>query len=206
MTMPGRGLAAAAALLLSLAVGAARADEADGSAAMVNVLRQGGFTFVMRHAASPAEPPAGETPVAPGNSKRERQLDDTGKHSAAAMGAALRRLNIPVSEVLTSPAFRARETAAELALGKAKPVPQLGEGKQGMKAADKKHAAWLRGAVAQRPAAGNRLIITHGPIMAEAFGVPADGIADGETLIIQPLGKEGRLVARVKIESWPDMK
>ena len=47
----------------------------------------------------------------PDNVPPERQLDEKGRTTAAAMGDALRRLKIPIGEVLTSPAYRARETA-----------------------------------------------------------------------------------------------
>src|SRR5690348_9822658 len=72
---------------------------------LVQALRRGGYVLLMRHASAPQEPP--DTASAdPGNVKRERQLDDTGRRTAAAMGAALRDLAIPIGAVLTSPTYR----------------------------------------------------------------------------------------------------
>src|SRR5215472_16985689 len=78
--------------------------------ALVTALRQGGFIILMRHASSPQQPPSREN-ANPDNVKVERQLDDVGRSTAMAMGKALRDLKIPVGEVLSSPTYRALETA-----------------------------------------------------------------------------------------------
>ena len=43
----------------------------------------------------------------PDNFKLERQLDEAGRWSAIAMGAASRDLKIPIGEVFSSPTYRA---------------------------------------------------------------------------------------------------
>ena len=115
-------------------------------AATLASLRDGGFVIVMRHANSPRQTPDAATANAD-NTGRERQLDAAGRRDASAMGAALKRLRIPFNEILSSPTYRALETARLLDVGKANPVDQLSN--EGMAAASQARAEWLRGQVAR---------------------------------------------------------
>ncbi|MFO7326133.1 MAG: histidine phosphatase family protein [Pseudomonadota bacterium] len=180
---------------------AAQTDPADTLAA----LRQGGLVIVMRHANSPREAPDAATAHAD-NTGRERQLDATGRRDASAMGAALKRLAIPINEILSSPTYRALETARLLDVGKAVPVEQLGN--EGMAAAGPERAAWLREQVARSPqAGGNRLLITHGPNISAAFPDHARGMGEGDALVFDPRGAEGPvMVRRIRIGEWPDLE
>jgi phosphohistidine phosphatase SixA len=189
-------------VLAAAAVCFAAHGQALGGDALVAALRDGGYVIVMRHASSPRETPPADP--APGNVKGERQLDRQGLDSSAAMGAALKRLRIPIEEVLSSPTFRALQTARQLDLGEAAPAAELGDGGESMRAdTEGRRSAWLREQSAEPPAARtNRLIITHVPNLVGAFGDAADGMADGESLIVEPEGGEARIVARVKIADW----
>jgi hypothetical protein len=111
------------------------------------------------------------------------------------MGEALRRLAIPVGEVLSSPLLRAMQTAEALSLARIEPITELAEGEA--------NSAWLSTKAAQAPLAGtNLLIITHSTNTVFAFG-GAGRLLEGESLIIQPEGGKAVVVARVKIEGWP---
>ncbi|HWL63575.1 MAG TPA: histidine phosphatase family protein [Steroidobacteraceae bacterium] len=173
-------------------------------AATLASLRDGGFVIVMRHANSPRETPDAATANAD-NAGRERQLDATGRRDASAMGAALKRLRIPFNEVLSSPTYRALETARLLDVGKAKPADQLSN--EGMAAASQARAEWLREQVAHgTQAGGNRLLITHGPNISAAFPDYSAGMGEGDALVFDPRGKDGPvMVQRVKIGDWPDL-
>src|SRR5687768_15393131 len=87
----------------------AQAEELTGDT-LVTALKQGNWVLVMRHTSSPRELPTALN-KAVNNDKGERQLDAKGRDDAAAFGEALRRLNVTVDEVKSSPAFRARQTA-----------------------------------------------------------------------------------------------
>lgn len=168
--------------------------------ALVAQLRKGGYVIVMRHANSPRELPDAATANSD-NPVHERQLDAAGRRDASAMGAALKRLRIPVGEVLSSPTYRALETARLIDAGKAKPVEQLGN--EGMSATDESRATWLRNEVARKATGGNRLLITHGPNVAAAFAQYAGGMAEGEALVFDPRGANGPvMVQRIRIEEW----
>ena len=104
---PILALGSIAAVMLT-ATGDAHAQTLSGEA-LVNALRKGGHVIVMRHAASPNQAPDKAAANAD-NVNLERQLDDEGRETAAAMGKAFRDLKIPVGEVLSSPTYRALET------------------------------------------------------------------------------------------------
>jgi phosphohistidine phosphatase SixA len=195
-------LAVTAALLA--AVGAAQAQPLSGPA-LVAALRGGGYVVLMRHAASPRTPPDAAS-VNNDNPGAERQLDETGRATAKAMGQALAKLRIPIGRVLSSPTYRALETVRYAALGEARTFPELGEGGEGMQATiPAAPTAWLRRTVAEAPPArSNTVIVTHFPNITGAFADQASGLADGEALVFRPDGRgAASLVARVKIEQWP---
>jgi phosphohistidine phosphatase SixA len=171
---------------------------------LAGALREGGYVIVMRHASSPEQPPDAAT-ANPDNVKHERQLDTTGRREAQVMGEALRKLGIPVGEVLSSPAYQAMETARLLGFPNIVAVDELGN--EGMRASNEANIAWLRANVAMPPAAGNRLLVTHGPDVTGAFPEDAAGMKAGDALIFHPTGKgEAVLISRLKITDWPDLK
>ena len=171
-------------------------------------LRAGGYVIVMRHASSPGTPPDAALANAD-NPQRERQLDEVGRASARDMGEALRRLQIPIGSVLSSPTYRALETVRLARLGRARTHSELGDSGASMQAqSDGQRGAWLRARTAESPQPGlNTVIVTHYPNIMEAFPTSAAGLADGEALVFRPDGHgDASLVARVKIEAWKDMR
>jgi phosphohistidine phosphatase SixA len=174
---------------------------------LVAVLRMGGNVILMRHASSPRTPPDPAQSEA-ANLHHERQLDDLGRSTAQAMGDALRKLHIPVGQVLASPTYRALETIRLARLGKPKTYTQLGDGGQNMQVDPTgTRTAWLRAKVAESPTAGtNTIIVTHLPNVNEAFPSDSVGLTDGEALIFHPDGHGGAVVlGHLKIEEWPQL-
>jgi phosphohistidine phosphatase SixA len=173
--------------------------------ALVKALQKGGYVLVMRHASSPREVPD-RTTANTDNSKPERQLDETGRKSAVAMGKALRDLRIPIGTVLSSPTYRALETVRLAQFGTPDTFAELGDNGQGMQGSTPAQAAWLRQQVERFRTGTNTIVVTHLPNIAGAFPQLASGLGDGEALIFGPDGKgQAILVARVKIEEWPAM-
>jgi phosphohistidine phosphatase SixA len=189
-------------LAFALAAGMPASAQMVSGPALMNALRQGGYVLVMRHASSPAMPPAKEA-ADPENVKLERQLDSMGKDSARAMGEAMKTLRIPVGDVFASPTFRVQQTVKLAALGNARIAPELGEDAAGMQGnTEAARTAWLKAKVAEAPRAGtNMVLVTHSPNITAAFGVNA---AEGETVIFHPDGHGGtQQVARLQIGDWP---
>lgn len=173
---------------------------------LVKSLRKGGFVIVMRHASSPREKPEFRS-ADPGNLNGERQLDDLGKLNAEAFGKALKHLKIPIGEVLTSPTYRAIQTARIANLNSPRPQAELGENGPNMQAASDAQAAWLQKKVTEFPSGTNMILITHLPNIAKAFPQLTPAPEDGEAIVFGPDGKGGAaVVARIKIDEWPKMK
>ncbi len=171
--------------------------------ALLHALQRGGYVLVMRHASSPREAPD-ERSANADNVRRERQLDANGRATATAMGAALRRLRIPIGEVLSSPTYRALETVRLARLPPPHVQPELGDRGQSMQGVTPEQTAWLKHRVTEFPQRVNTLLVTHAPSMSAAFPEWAADLADGEMLVIGSDGKGGAtLVARVTIQQWP---
>lgn len=170
---------------------------------LIAALKAGGCVVVMRHASSPAAPPSAEA-ADPENTAHERQLDEAGRRSAAAFGAALKALRIPVGEVWSSPTYRALQTVRLAGLPSPHTSVDLGDGGQSMQAAGAAQTAWLRAKAAETPRPGtDTLVVTHNPNIQAAFGAEASGLADGEALVFRPSAGAAMLLGRIKIEAWP---
>jgi hypothetical protein len=171
---------------------------------LIRALRRGGYVVVMRHASSPAEPPA-PADAERDNAGRERQLDAAGRAAAIAMGEALKALQIPVGEVLSSPTYRALETARLAGLGPPMTFPELGDAGKSMQALPASQGDWLRAKAAERPRAGtNTFIVTQYPNIQGAFGQTAANLADGAALVFFPEAQGGsKLLGRIPIQDWP---
>ena len=170
--------------------------------ALMNALKQGGYVLVMRHANSPAQPPA-KAAADPRNVKLERELDQMGRDTARAMGEAVKALRLPVGDVFSSPTFRAHQTVELVGFGTAKDVTELDEGAAGMQAIpEAARISWLKTKIGEAPRAGtNTILVTHAPNIKGAFGVDA---AAGDTLVFKPDGRGGAVqVARLAIGDWP---
>jgi phosphohistidine phosphatase SixA len=203
-TMTLARLSIAALVLTCLTMTAGVAAQAPDAQSLVAPLRQGKLVIVMRHASSPREVPTAAT-ATPGNTKLERQLDDAGSASARAMGEALKRLRIPISSVLSSGTFRAQQTVRLAGLPEPTLVPELGDNGQSMQATTDAQSAWLKSRVAQVPASGNVLLVTHMPNISRAF--PSWGsLEDGEALVLKPDGTAATVLGRIKISEWPALR
>jgi len=107
-----RLILAAPALLLARRASAATAQGAE-AAALIAALRAGGVVAVMRHGITDrAQVDTGDL----GNRAGQRNLSAEGRAQSLRTGRAVAALGIPLGQVLTSPVFRARDTA-DLAFG-----------------------------------------------------------------------------------------
>jgi len=194
---------AVAAIIAGSAIAGSQAQPLSGNA-LIAGLRQGGYVLVMRHAHSPEARPD-KAAADPENTNLERQLDQVGRDTAVAMGEAIKKLGIPLGDVLSSPTYRALETVRLASFGRAQTFPELGDGGQSMQRIAESPADWLRKRAGEEPRAGtDTVMVTHLPNLMAAFGGAAKGAVDGEALVFRPDGKgAAELLARVKIEEWP---
>ena len=179
-----------------------RADYVSGNQ-LVQVLRGGGYTLLMRHASSPHRPPDAAH-ANPDNKNAERQLDESGRATARELGEAIRALKIPIGEVLSSPTYRALETVHYAELGKATTFAQLGDSGHSMQSDPTgTRGAWLLHKLIEQPSAGtNTVIVTHLPNIVEALGREWSNLKDGETLVVRTDGNKPVVVAKIAAEQW----
>lgn len=102
-------------VFLPLAIASAGCVQADD--AVWDMLRQGGFVLLIRHAAT--DPGVGDPPgFRLDECKTQRNLSDAGRSEARRLGEAFRSRRVPVSEVRSSQWCRCLDTA-RLAFGTA---------------------------------------------------------------------------------------
>jgi phosphohistidine phosphatase SixA len=164
-------------------------------------LRQGGLIIYFRHTSTDFGQ-NDEQMTGYEDCSHQRNLTDKGRAEARAIGAAVKRLGIPVGEVLASPFCRTRETA-QLIFGRATVSAAVRGGPASPTTPDR--YAELRQILSTPPAAGTDLVITsHG----NPFHAVAEGgyLAEGEAAVIRPLGTQGfRVIARIPRDSWDSL-
>lgn len=175
----------------------ASSDRLEGTA-LVAALRQGGYVLAIRHTATDAS--AADVDLKNlEDCSGQRNLNDTGRRQAIAIGQAVAALGIPIGEVFASPFCRTRETA-ELAFGRFKVDHAL---YNAYVAPDERPRLYgeLRRRLALPPAPGtNTVLVTHG---FNVQGASGESPAEGETVVFRPDdGKGFGLVGRLTVGEW----
>jgi phosphohistidine phosphatase SixA len=176
------------------------ADSLLNDMALVKALRAGGYNLYFRHVATDWSQSDDVRQVDDCRScdpLRMRQLSAVGRDAASAIGMAMRRLAIPVDEVLASPYCRTVETAKLMDLGKVVESMQVMNlrsadyvgGRVSVVASAQALLASATGAVV------NRVIVAHGNVASAATPVYPE---EGEALVFEP-DAAGRFVLRGRI-------
>lgn len=173
--------------------------------ALVQALRQGGFTIYFRHEAtnwSQSDHIQKTGDWLSCDSVRVRQLSAAGRQSASATGQAIRTLGIPVGRVLASPYCRTVETASLMNLGEVEPsndvinmrVAEYFGGRSAV-------VATARALLAQAPQKStNTVVVAHGNVAQAATPVYP---GEGEGLVFAADGEGGfRFIGRLEPADW----
>src|SRR5688500_17233527 len=165
---------------------------------VVQKLREGGYVLYMRHAS---------TDFSQNDSKmtsyedcaNQRNLTDKGRAEAREIGAHVKRLRIPIGEVLASPFCRTMETA-RLAFGKAQATNEVRGAPARPENPDRYDA--LKKLLSLPVSKGeNRVISSHGNPFQAVAGSPH--LAEGEIAVVRPGGgMRFTVVARIRLEDW----
>ena len=143
--------------------------------------------------------------------KAQRQLSDKGRDTARQIGAAIKKLGIPVGDIYTSRLNRAIETGKLLSDKEVKPVDALTDSSAGSPSGmanptggNAKAGIALRELVNAAPQAGtNTLLVTHKTNITDAFGKDASDVQEGEAFVYKSNGSEpSTFVARIKAADW----
>lgn len=175
---PRPGLRRRPLLLWPLVVsgGGARAD----AAAAVRALRAGGAVLALRHALAPGtfDPPGFRLD----DCRTQRNLDDSGRAQARALGERLRRLGLEPLAVRSSPWCRCLDTA-RLAFGRAESWAALGSPRGSSETTSADHLRQLRQALAaRRGTAGFEVWVTHGFVLQALAG---SSTASGDGFVLR---------------------
>lgn len=192
------------ACLIALGVGmTASAVLAQGKPDWIELLKGGGYVLIMRHGATHQDQ-ADTDPLNLANVDKQRQLTDAGRAKAREIGAAIKKLGIPIGQVITSQYYRAIETGRLIGFGEPQATADVAEGGQVVTPIENnRRTAALRKLAGTAPPSTNLLVVTHKPNILDAFGKDWFDVKEGEISIFKPDGSGGyRLVARVQADEW----
>ena len=194
----------AVVLLLAPGVKAADMDK------LVPSLKAGGYVIVLRHFATD-ESQKDVYPFRFDDMTAQRQLSENGKEDARAVGAAIKKLGVPIGEIATSRLHRAVETAQLMTGRDGSALDALTDSGAGSASAmanpqgtNAQAGQGLRDLAAATPKTGtNNLAVTHKTNIADAFGKDLSDVREGESLIYQPAPSGPPvLIARVQGGEW----
>lgn len=167
------------------------------SSTLLAALKQGGYTIYFRHTSTDFSRDDVKS-RSDDDCENQRPLSDKGRDEARQIGNAMRKLGIPIGDVLASPRCRTVEVA-KLAFGNYKPAPEARGGGYSEKPLTQYEG--LRALFDKGPQRdGNTIIVSHGNPFYATAGAPY--LAEGEAAIIKPLGKDFEVIARVRWDRW----
>ncbi len=203
-----RGGAAFVALIAALIGTFVHASDANEDQRLVEQLQRGGYNIYFRHAQTDWSQTDHIRSAGDWNScdsSQVRQLSADGRDTARRVGDAMRRLAIPVGQVLASPYCRCRETAELLGVGTADVTTDV------MNMRDARFfggataiVASARARLGAKPTPGtNTVIVAHGNVARDATPVYP---GEAEAVVFQPLGDSRfRVLARITPERWAEL-
>lgn len=189
-------LLAAVCAFAGMAVAPDATGEALERSSLLEALRRGGHVIYFRHTSTDfSQNDAAMTSFE--DCARQRNLTETGRAEARAIGAAVQRARIPIGDVLASPYCRTMETA-RLMFGRAVAMHEV---RGGPASADGERYAGLKALLARAVAPGtNVAIASHGNPFYAVAGPPY--LAEGEAAVVRATPGGFEVVARVRKDQW----
>jgi len=189
--MPTRRLVLIGSLLWPIAATAAT---------LIEALRAGGLTLYFRHSLTVRE---GQPDNDLSRCDTQRNLSEAGRDAARDIGAAIRELDIPIGEVLSSPYCRCVDTAT-LAFSRVTAVPWLRTDAQFHTTAERNRLATLAQTLRTPPAGGNRVLVAHGYNLIglhQVHGWERQGLQEAECVAFRAAETPAAL-GRVRHDGW----
>lgn len=162
---------------------------------LMDALRKGGYTVLLRHARTDRSFNEQRDPV-PTERSKQRNLNDDGIKDAALMGVVFRKNGIQFAEIISSPMYRCIETA-EYSVGKPTSTNMLLR----LFPTTPEQASL----VMKAPKAGtNRLIVTHHFVIElHVPGIKPGDVGESEAAVVKHTA-DGKveLVGRITLDDW----
>jgi len=167
---------------------------------LVEALRRGRYVIAFRHTATDqSQTDTDRQNLA--NCQTQRNLSETGRTQAQAIGQAFQALQIPVGPVLSSPYCRTLDTA-QLAFGRVEASGDLLNmfSAKDQAERDQLSVALQRLLTTQTTTATNTVLVTHGVNVQTATSLQ---LTEGEAIVVAPDGTGSfLLIARVLPDEW----
>jgi len=191
--------------MIQAEIAAAQTPAGPQGQALVDALRLGGYNIYFRHAATDwtqhdQVSKAGDWTSC--NPDQIRQLSDAGRQTASAIGDALRKLKIPIGQVLASPYCRTIETARLMNIGPVEKTTDI----MNMRVAQyfggsSAIAERTRRRLSMQPqGAANTILVAHGNVLVTATGVYPQ---EAEAIVFQPrVNGTYEFIARISPQEW----
>ncbi|WP_129788151.1 trypsin-like peptidase domain-containing protein [Promicromonospora panici] len=168
---------------------------------LLSRLQEGGFTIVVRHAATDQSRPD-EPTVNLDDCATQRNLSGAGRSDARSIGTAVQQLDIPIGAVWASPYCRSRDTA-ELAFGRFDVVDGL---ERLYPERDEEADRQLNQRIQQEsPRAGEPNLIIAGHGVYPSVLSPPVAIGEGEAALYARSGDGFTLVDRLEPGDWAEL-
>ena len=175
--------------------------------ALVQALRRGGLNLYMRHALSNVGQDGNliQTPMWWDNCAIQRNIADAGREQAHKVGAAMRELKIPISQVLTAQFCRTRDTGHAMGLGPIEITEDLNH-QIGQRIGTDVNTARFKQLV-EIPAKGtNRLLVSHTHGSPKSEERIMGSLQEAEIVVFQPDNKGGsEPIARIPVTEWDNL-
>ena len=189
---------------LCFTAGSEAADAEQGllnPAQLVEALQQGGLVVYFRHGATDHDQDD-QHPIDLSDCSTQRNLSATGRQQAERIGEAIKRLNIPIGEVATSPFCRCRDMA-QLMFGHYRLDQDLYYAVAVDKATRDLQSEHLRKLLSTPPRGGmNNVIVSHTGNLREATGIWPK--PEGVAWVFRPTG-DGlyQAMGMIDPDDWP---
>jgi len=169
--------------------------------ALLTRLRTGGLVLYLRHGLTDNRVADRQPAVDLADCDTQRPLSPEGRQQFVRVGEALRRLAIPVAEVLSSPMCRALDSA-RAAFGDVVRIDRDLMASSNQTAAQKRPILARTRQLLSDPVAagGHRVIVAHAPNLADLIGYYP---AEATMAVFEPLGRgDFRYLASVPVGQW----
>ncbi|MCB9229962.1 MAG: hypothetical protein H6618_10165 [Deltaproteobacteria bacterium] len=173
---------------------------ADDEISLVNRLKDGGYVLYMRHHATDQSQKDRDRKNLK-NCRTQRNLSEEGKQGSKDIRRAFSNLGIKVSELISSPYCRCKETAL-LAFGKAKLMDDLQFSIADTKAIRKEKSKALKILLSKKISSEgtNRVIVSHTANLKEAASVWPK--PEGVIHVFKPMGDSFEHLGKIDPSFW----